>query len=478
MSEKSYQYTRIASSLSDMIRNGVLVAGQRMPSLRQLSAQHNVSMGTAVQVYRQLEDDGLIVSRERSGYFVRDTHMEPRDLQPQITALPDTPQLASHAQLNFGLLRAARMPGVLSLGIVATPVGEYLPQSSLARALSSVCRKEISSPVSYGDFQGYLPLRIQIARRMIDAGCHIAPDEILITNGCQESMFLAFSVITKPGDTVMLESPTYFGAIHILETLGVKALEIPTDPTNGIDLDAVERAIKKHRITAAMCMPVCQNPLGASMPEKNKQRLVEIFEKENIPLIENDAMGELIYKRPRPCAAKSFDRTGNVIFCSSFSKTLGPGHRVGWIIPGKFAQSINYLKAVNNGGSAIWMQMAIAEMLSRSGYIQALNKSLNNYKERVTTIRNWVKQYFPQGTRVSKPQGGYLLWVEFPESVKTIELFERLLEKKIAIASGEVFSPNAVYKHHIRLNCGEEASDLDRVHEAIKTIGALAKEMC
>lgn len=473
--DRPYRYETIAQELSAAIRQGAYAPGDRLPSVRQLSNRYSVSIGTALEAYRALEEAGLASPRPRSGYYVLpplvDTNSEP---MPSLPSPEPTPVTSGRFALS--LLNTAREPDHLQMGVQAAPDRNLLPLKSLSRTLAGVARRHPGAVEFWADIGGDMDLRVQIARLMRDAGCYCSPEEIIVTNGCQEALALSLRAVASQGDIIAIESPVYYGVLYAIEALGLRALTIPTHPHDGMDLDELERAMNQHPIKACLCMPSCQNPLGSSMPDDNKKRLVEMLARRKIPLIENDATGDLSFTRPRPRAARAFDDQGNVLYCSSFSKVLSPGYRVGWVLAGRYRETIKMWKAIINVANSTIPQMALSEYLSKGGLNRVANRAARAYQRRINLVRQWVLDYFPEDTRVSNPSGSYFLWVEMPEAIDGIDLYRNALEKGISIAPGSIFSPTSSYTHHIRLSCSQ-MQDENAFREAIETLGNLAKNM-
>jgi DNA-binding transcriptional MocR family regulator len=315
-------------------------------------------------------------------------------------------------------------------------------------------------------------LRHQIARRSLDWGCRLSENDLVITVGCTEALNLSLRAVANPGDTIAVESPTYFGFLQIIENLKMRALEIPTDPKDGICLNDLEAAIKKRTVKACVLMPNFQNPLGSCMPEEKKKQLVKILEQHDLPLIEDDLYGDLHHDNERPKPVKAFDKHGLVLLCSSFSKTLSPSYRVGWVAPGKFRAEVERLKLTNTVATASLPQMAIAEMLQNGGYDHYLRKIRRAFATQVQSTVRAISKYFPAGTKVTRPIGGFILWVELPKSVNAMQLYQKALDAKISIVPGPVFSAKQRYQNFIRLSCGYPWSV--ELEQALATLGRLA----
>jgi DNA-binding transcriptional MocR family regulator len=462
-------YQEVAQDIARAIEGGSLQPGQKVPSVRHLSAQRGVSISTVLQAYRVLENDGLIEARPQSGYFVR---TRPRSLPPEAQP-PDDASDISTCALVRQVLRATSDTRLLNLS-VAVPGRELLPWRAVERAMGAVLRHAPGSSASYDMPPGCAALRGEIARRAVEAGCALAPDELLLTSGATEAINLCLRAVTKPGDTVAIESPVYFGVLQIFETLGLRALELPTHPREGLSLEALEVALESHEIGACLLMPNLSNPLGSTMPDARKQLLVEMLAARQIPLIEDDTYGDLSFAPARGRTCKSFDTRGDVLLCSSFSKTMGPGLRVGWAAPGNHLKEVLKLKMTSSMATATLPPLAVAEFLQNGSYDHHLRRTRKIYAAQLTTTIEAVSKYFPDGTRLMRPDGGFLMWVEMPTPINTLTLFFEALEHDIAIAPGCLFSARDRYNHCLRLSAGMSWNS--EVERALQTLGNLAKK--
>ena len=470
---KTHLYEQVADRIAKLIDKGTLKPGERVPSVRKLNAQLGVSVSTVLQSYLLLEDKGLIEARPQSGFYVR---LRPRELppEPKMSSPSSSATKVDIGELALEVHEAIMDPKIIPLG-AATPSDDLLPTRKLYRLLGSVARSHEALSNRYDSPQGNPELRRQIAKRSIDWGGNLTPDEVVTTVGCTEALNLCLRAVTRPGDTVVVESPVYFGFLQILEGLNLKALEIPTHPRDGMCLDALETALSKHRVAAVFVSANFQNPLGSIMLEKNKKTVVDMLADREIPLLEDDVYGDLYFEGTRPSSLKAFDKNGTVLLCSSFSKTLSPGFRIGWTVPGRYLNQVRRLKLTNSISTATLPQMAIAEMLGNGGYDHYLRRVRKAYASQVQAMTQAVRKYFPEGTRTTRPMGGTVLWVEFSKAIDSIELYRRALEKGISIVPGPLFSPKRQYTQCIRLNCGHLWSE--RIEEAMITLGHLAMRM-
>lgn len=469
-SNDSYLYEQVVGKIAGLIGQRVLRPGDRIPSVRRLSSQMDVSISTVLQAYLLLESKGLIEARPQSGYFVKlrveKLPPEPKTSSPSASATP-----VGVSELVSKMLEAARDPEIVPLG-AATPSHELLPVNQLNRAIAAIARRRGPAAINYDLPPGNEALRRQVARRSLDWGCNLSLHDIVTTCGGMEALNLCLRAVAKPGDTIVIESPTFFGILQVIESLGMKALEIATHPRDGMDLEALEHAIKRNRVKACIMIPNFNNPLGSCMPDKNKRALVGMLSRREIPLIEDDIYGDFYFGNGRPKTVKAFDREGLVLLCSSFSKTLAPGYRVGWAAPGRFKFQVEQLKFMNTLATATLPQMAIAQFLESGGYDRHLRRLRKALATQVQLVSLAISRYFPEGTRVTRPLGGFVLWVELPKSVNSLELHRKALREKIGIIPGPIFSPKQKYQNFIRLSCGLPWSD--RLEQALINLGRLA----
>jgi len=469
----SHLYESLAAGMAEAIRAGALKTGDRLPSVRRLSTQHRVSIATAVQAYRHLENQRLIEARPKSGYFVLGKPMALAE--PATSAPPAAARFVGVNQIVMEVLELVRHADVVPLG-AACPAVELFPVDKLLRLVHSEGRRKPQLLGAYAMSPGLDKLRAMIARRSLDFGCRLSPDEIIVTNGCIEALNLALRAVASPGDTIALESPTYFTLLQIIESLGMKALEIPTHPRDGLSIDALDLATQKAgAVKAVIAMPNFQNPLGSLMPDENKARLVHLLEARGVTLIEDDIYGDIHFGASRPRAAKSWDRSGNVILCSSFTKTIAPGFRVGWIAPGRVFQQVAMLKFINSVATPELPQAAIAEFMANGGYDHHLRKLRAGFARQVRQISEAIAEYFPNGTKITRPAGGFVLWIELPGKVDSLELFRRARDERIGIAPGPMFTTTKRYRNCIRVGCGHQWSA--KMEMGLMRLGKLAAEL-
>src|SRR5437870_4385296 len=471
-SNENYLYDRVVSRISRLIEQGTLRPGDRVPSIRKLSSNDGVSVSTVLQAYLVLESKGLIEAKPQSGFYVRprrDLPAEPKPSQP-----PPTVTRVGVSQLVSQIIGAARNPQMINFG-AATPSTDLLPVKRLNRILAMLAHRYDAVGINYDFPPGYEPLRRQIARRSLEWGCSLTSADLVTTNGAMEAINLCIRAVAKPGDIIAIESPMFYGTLQVIESLGMKAVEIPMHPRDGIILDAVESAIKRHRIKACVISSNFSNPLGSCMPDKNKRELAELLSRREIPLIEDDIYGDLCFGPLRPKVTKAYDKAGLVLLCSSFSKTIAPGYRVGWAAPGQFRTRVESLKFMSSMGTATLPQMAITEFLESGGYDRHLRRMKKSFADQMQLVTAGISQFFPKGTKVTRPLGGFLLWLELPQSVDSLKLHEMALREKIIIAPGPAFSAKQRYIIFIRLNCGQVKAD--NVERGLAALGRLIAKL-
>ncbi|WP_432720506.1 PLP-dependent aminotransferase family protein [Jeongeupia wiesaeckerbachi] len=463
-------YFQLAEEMAQAIAAGVLKTGERLPSIRRLSAQRQISLSTVMEAYRELEARGLIEARPQSGFYVRTMHAafstpaltqppaEPREVVTAPILWPYQVNESQSIRVDFGLA-------------ILSP--ELYPTQQLQRLLAQTTRYQPRTLADYGKPAGDMELRRHIARRSLAWGGQFEADDVLITHGCLEAINLCLRAVTEPGDVVAIESPAYFGLLQILESFKLKALEIPTHPQTGISIEALELATRDGRVKACLLIPNFSNPLGSVMPDDNKKRLVEMLSSRNIPLIEDDLYGEFFHHGSRPRPAKAFDRDGNVMLCSSFTKALAPGMRVGWVVAGRWRRELEKLKFINTYSTPLALQQTIARFLENGGYDHHLRRLRRAVAEQVDGAVSAIRRYFPKDTRLNVPQGGYVLWVELPECVDTRELLRLSLAEGINFAPGELFSPSRSYRNCLRICCVEPWTT--RHERAIQRLGELCQ---
>jgi DNA-binding transcriptional MocR family regulator len=466
-------YEELATDLSALIAKGTLRVGDRMPSVRQLSQQRELSVSTVLQAYLLLESRGLVETRPQSGHYVRGSR-GPALPEPRTPRSSSQATRVSVSDLIARVYKAARDPSIVPLG-AAQISPALLPTENINRRLAAVARTAGGVGVAYDPPPGCTALRRQIARRAAEWGVASSPDERVTTVGAMEALHLCLRAVANAGDTILVESPSYYGILQLVESLGMRALEIPSNPGTGIDLTLLDLALRQHKIKACVVVTNFSNPLGALMPDDAKRELYRILAHRDVPLIEDDVYGDLFFGDARPRTVKAFDRAGLVMLCSSFSKTIAPGYRVGFVAAGRYQDRVERLKFGHTIATPTLPQLAIADLLDNGGYDRHLRRLRRALASQVARVSEAIGGHFPQGTRVSRPEGGFFLWVELPPGKSALELHARALERGISIAPGPIFSAKARFSNCLRISCGFPWSEV--IDRSIRTLGSIATEM-
>ncbi|MBU9480907.1 PLP-dependent aminotransferase family protein [Burkholderia multivorans] len=462
-------YQALADELTVAITSGRLPAGSNLPSLRECAAKRKLSLNTVTAAYRLLEDRGLIVARPQSGFYVCSDLPEP---QYSLRSIPKDAVGEAQQDLMSLVLEAQHRPGHLDLAFAGPRGRRFYPGERLARLTNSVLKRHTDLITAYALPPGSDLLREQIARRSRRLGMTLSANDIVLTHGAVEALHLALRAVTRSGDYVGIEAPSYFNLYPLLSSLGLKAIEIPTHPQQGLDVDAVEKLLCEKRVTALVVMPTVHNPLGCTMPIGEKQRLAKLVNQHSVPLIEDTVYAELQYVEPLEPAVKAFDRKGWIMVCAGFSKTLAPDYRLGWIDGGRFGDVIQRLKFSASASESMLLSETIGLFLKSGGYEHHLRGLRRLYFSQVAATRGLIAQHFPVGTRATQPTGGFVLWIELPPVVDSLKLFHAALAEGIVTMPGQVYSKGPRYRHCLRLSCCQEMDQ--RYTDAVRTLGRLA----
>jgi DNA-binding transcriptional MocR family regulator len=472
-SDEPYRYQELAGFISALVANGALAPGMRAPSIRRIAAQHEVSISTVLQAYRLLEDRGVLEARPKSGFYVTrrpaGTLDTPRPSQP-----PARARKVAVANNVLRLLEYSVRSDLVPLGC-AIPSAELLAAGRLDRFMARAARFRGTEYNVYSEPRGDRRLREEICRRAARMGQVLGPDSLAITCGCTEALSLTLSALTERGDTVVIESPTYFGLLQVLEAQGLKALELPTDANEGLDTAALEKALRSKPVKLCLLSSSFQNPLGTAMSEERKRAILAVLARHGIPLLEDDIYGDIHFGAERPRPFMAIDPSADVVYCSSFSKTIAPGYRVGWVASPRHIDRILEAKFSLTLCNPTLPQAALAELLSSGGYDSHLRRIRRVFADNIARMTRAIEAAFPAETRVTRPAGGFVLWLELPEPCDGRVLFERALERGITIAPGDLFSASGGHRRCIRLSCGTAWGE--RIEASIATLGALSREM-
>ena len=462
-------YLQIAESIATPIRAGTLVRGERIPSVRELARRHGVSLGTVMQAYRMLEDSRLIEARPRSGYFV--AARLPRPPEPEASTPPAGSMAVDVSSLAERVMHLAYDPQCISFG-AACPSLDLFSQERVRRAVGRSAQRHRATLTQYTIGPGDESLRRAIARHALRMGCQLDARDVVVTNSCLESITLCLRSVTEPGDVVALESPTLFSFLEILENLHLRALEIPTHPRTGLSIDALKLALDTQPVKAVLAVPTLSNPIGATMPLADRRRLAQLIAEHRVPLIEDVLYNDLAEGDEQRRAVRSFDTSGHVMICGSFSKTVAPGLRLGWVDAGRFGTHLARLKQATSGSQPVILQRALADLLTQPGIAAGYRQMRATLAVRMDEARGLIAEHFPKGTRVTNPAGGLILWAELPGGVDALALFQACLAENIVIAPGTMFSATNHFRHCVRLGLGGVWDDAHR--SALRRVGSLA----
>ena len=463
-------YQAVARELAGMIRGGTLRSGEQLPSVRTLCRTRSVSPSTVLRAYEILEADSLIEARQRSGYYVtpqRKAAPEPRTSTPKSSS---TRLLVS--DLVFDTLEASRDRTVVPLGS-AFPSPALFPWTKLARYLGSSARHMDPWSTVESLTPGSIDLRRQIAHRYLRLGMTVGIEQIIVTSGALEALNLALQTVVGAGDTIAIESPTFYGCLQAAERLRLNVVEIPTHPHEGVDLAALTKAIAKYPIRACWFMTTLHHPTGATVPADRKRELVRLLAGHQIALIEDDAYAQLQFSARPSLPAKAFDKNGFVLHCGTFSKCLAPGYRLGWVAAGRFTQEVARRKIESSLATSLPIQQGIAAMLHRGGYDSHLVRLRRQLATQQSAALDSVRRHFPPGYRVTRPAGGYFLWIECAGTVDSLDVHRRALSAGISIAPGPIFSARRQFGNFLRINYGHPwTAAMDR---AVQRLGDILR---
>ena len=466
-------YQTLADDLRGAISDGRLPPGARLPSVRETAQGRGLSINTVLAAYRQLESRGQVEARPQSGYFVRARLPSPPPPTP--ASHPARTKAADAAVLDriAKVVAAQSNPETIDLSLACPKSSDFYPGKQLSRLVSDYARRRPELLTDYSLPPGPLLLRREICRHAHDLGMTLEPEHIVLTNGCMEALQLALRCVTRPGDTVAIESPTYFNLVSLIEHLGLRTIEVPTHPVQGMSLDALELLLSEKRVQAVVTIPTVHNPLGTSMPIAAKQRLAALANQYHVPVIEDALYAELQFATPLTPTVKSFDTDGWVIICTSYTKTLAPGFRVGWMEAGRFGQRMAELKFSSSMAQPAFLGEVLGRFLETGGYAQHLRRLRRVYAGQLDRLRGLIDSAFPTGTWATEPSGGFLLWMELPTGCDSNALCDAAHERGITITPGSLFSPSGRHDRHIRLSGCHHFSE--RYIHALLTLGGLAK---
>lgn len=471
-SSSEFLYQQVIDFIEEQREQGILKPGDKLPSLRKLSSRFDISIPTVKQAYLELERMGLILAKPQSGYYLKANQV--RTLLPMPSKwLQSQPVEVSCRTLIEKVYDAVHLPDSVALGI-SNPIKAHPPDKALARLMRKVLSRVSEKAVSYGPVNGDPKLRLTLACRYQEQGIAVNHNDIVITVGAQEALSIALQCVAQAGDIIAVESPCYFGLIELIESLGMKALEVYTCPEDGICLEELEKIIVNHDVKACLFSTAINNPIGSFMPDKRRKRMVELLEQNNIPLIEDEVYSDIYYGEQRPVPAQLYSKKGLVMTCSSFSKTAAPGYRTGWLLPGKFEEEAKRIKRAQSCSTSMLQQWTLTEYILNGDYDRHLLMLRKILKLNCERMRAAIARYFPDEVCITQPQGGSVLWVRCRSHVDTSSFFQEAIEHRVSFAPGQIFSPSGKYKNYMRISYGVKWDE--KVEQAVATLGKLVQK--
>ncbi len=465
-------YVSVAGSFESQIQNRSMKPGDKLPSVRELSRRLGISTATVVAAYGRLERHGAIIPRPRSGYYI--AARPPSVPEPRTETRARPPTAVAIGDIVLEVQKTARDSRMIPFG-EAVVMPELLPAARLNRSVRMAASAFPQHATTYEAPAGNPRLRRQIARLAYRLSCTFAPEEVIVTNGAIEALNLAVRAVASPGDVVGVESPVCYEILQALESFGLKALEIASRPRLGPDPAELEQAFRKHKIKCFLMSGSCQNPLGYILPDTAKADIVALAGRLRLPIIEDDSFGDVAFSPQRPRPLKSFDKTGGVLYCASYSHIVAPGFHLGWVHAGRFRARVEALKGITTATTPSLPQIALSEFLESGAYERHLRKLNDVLFQSTRTLGAAVAQHFPKGTRTTVPDGGFFLWVQLPRRLSGLKLYQAALEEGIAIVPGMIFSAHKHFRDCVRLSCGWRWSD--QAEGAVKKLGQLAERL-
>ncbi len=466
--KETFLYETIANQLQSLIENGVIKVGDKLTSVRQLSKEKKVSLTTAFKAYEELIYRGWVESRPKSGYFVKST----------VPLLPDVSysesRLDNFEENNVSVIHLMKKifsnEDLIKLSITSPDI-DLLPSEKLNKSMREVLQTSPDSCLGYGNAAGNIELRRLICRYLFGPNGYAHQDEVIVTQGCIEALAMSLMTVTKPGDTILIERPAYYSVFHIIKNLNLKVIETEIDPLSGPDLTHIEECLRSEKISAILLTPNFNNPTGSLMSDSDKENLVKMVTKYEVPLIEDDVSGEIYFGLNRPNTCKHYDKEGWVLYCSSFSKILAPGYRIGWCLPGKFKEPFMEIKLMHTVATASPTQAAIAQFLQTGRYDLYIRRFRRTLQIQYMQYSDAISKHFPPGTRMTKPNGGFVIWIELPNGSSGIKLSYEALKKGISIFPGTIFCASGGFENFIRVSFGKIFDKT--IEESIATLGTL-----
>lgn len=443
---KPYKYEVFTAVIEGQIRNGVLQSNDRLPSIREIKKRYTLSTSSVQAGFEYLVIRGLIESRPRSGYFVAERLNE--NIPEIKRKLPVV--VRDEVFMKNMMLTSKRISEPSSFN-TAVPGDLLIPQKLILRTMQEVIREKGASLLRYYPSNGLELLRKQIAKQMRTHGCTLNPDELIITDGALQALTIALKSVTKAGDVVAVDSPCVFSVLEVIANLDLKVIEVPVDYRTGFDTEYFRKVCIENNIRALVVTPNFHNPTGIMMSDETKKELLNIAETYQLCIIENDMYSDLYFDKKRPRCIKSFDEKGLVIMYSSFSKTLAPGIRLGWLYAGNFYSGAEKAKFVLGRSVSPVYQELILKLLQGGSYERHLRTFRKKLNQQAVLLLEILRKYFPENSYFHRPQGGYSIWGQMPENMDMEKFYEHCESNKVLFTPGDTFSLTDQYNHHFRI---------------------------
>lgn len=443
---KSYKYEVFTKGIEEQIRKGALRAKDRLPSVREIKERYNLSTSSVQSGFESLMIKGLIESHPRSGYFV--CEMKESHISERKTKL--SPVVRDEVFMKNMMLTSKQTSEATSFNN-AVPGDLLIPQKLILRTMQEVIREKGASLLRYYPSNGLESLRKQISQRMGIYGCILNPEELIITDGALQALTIALSSVTKAGDIVAVDSPCVFSVLEVIANLGLKVIEVPVNHHNGFDLEYFQKACAENNVRALVVTPNFHNPTGIMMSDETKKELLRIAEARQVCIIENDIYSDLYFGEERPSSIKSFDHKGLVMIYSSFSKTLAPGIRLGWLYAGHYYSRAERTKFVLGRTVSPIYQELVLKLLQENRYERHLRSFRKKLHQQAVQLLGTLRKYFPQDSYFPQPQGGYSIWGQMPENIDMQKFYQYCEDHKVLFTPGDTFSLTDQYSHHFRI---------------------------
>ncbi|AQX14158.1 GntR family transcriptional regulator [Elizabethkingia meningoseptica] len=442
---KDYKYTIFTSVIEENINKGILKPGDKLPSVRNIKQEFKLSTSSVQSGYDYLTFKGLVTGIPRQGYVVTKRIQQTDEPHPVPAPVPRDPVFRENIMLTSDQTRYSEFAPLNA----AAPSGLFMPQKLILRTMQSVIREKGSALLRYYPANGSEELRDLLSRRSARHGALINPDELLVTDGALQALYIALAATTNPGDLVAVESPCVFSVLEVIASLRLKSIEIPVGYKEGFDTDYLENVCKKNPVKAIVLTPNFHNPTGILMTDNRKKEVLDIAERHHIPVIENDIYGDLYFGHSRPSTIKNFDTSGLVITYSSFSKTLAPGIRLGWLSAGQFFSKAERIKFSLGRSVSPFNQEVINKLLDSTAYERHLRTFRQQLEQQAMTLTDQFSHFFPDSyTHI--PQGGYSIWSRLPAATDMEQFYQYCKKYHLQITPGKTFSFTNAYDHYFR----------------------------